>query len=257
MNKKVIIYIRKWGNLVDWDKEIDNETLASCSPSPLRELRLKFLNKWNNYFGLTFCQYRYGLQQIAESTLKNVKNVNYIVKGWQDLHNILAEDDNYIILPIDDDDWFHPDAALYAIKNDTHICYWNCGFYNLGIERRSTIKMRNKCRVVCFSNGYAIDGKLFNSYSIKAFKRLCDRHMSVHKTIINPNKFQHIDRYLGIKVQNISSTHFLKKNPDLINIENYLDKISTGSFDNSVFDWAFCHIQELELLNETLLDSIK
>ena len=82
---------------MDWEDEA--ATLAKLT-DPLRESKVPL---WNATFNISFRRFRARLAQIAELNHSMVEGANRA--NWDEIP------DGAVVLPVEDDDWFAPDAA--------------------------------------------------------------------------------------------------------------------------------------------------
>src|SRR5574343_399280 len=64
------------------------------------------LNIWNKCFAMPYLDYRYKIAKIAQS---NLQNTGCDIVNQQSFKDIFLSNEEIIITPIDDDDWFSPD----------------------------------------------------------------------------------------------------------------------------------------------------
>lgn len=101
-----------WGAMTE-DGFLQQERLSTSTSVMSAEQRQGFLTAirlWNRTFSMSYFEYRQRLKEIAELSWTRIRNLDLVLRR-PDLSAILDSLDEYIVLPVDDDDWFHPDIA--------------------------------------------------------------------------------------------------------------------------------------------------
>lgn len=108
-----IIYLRK---TQDWRKERHFKMpgyLKQFGEKPDELIRI-----WNKAFAIDYFEFRARLKEIAISNWR----LPFITGPIEKLFHKL--DDNQLILPVDDDDWFHPDLKEILQDKKEEFIYW-------------------------------------------------------------------------------------------------------------------------------------
>jgi len=103
---------------IDWrtmteDRFLQQEQFSNSARGMSAEQKAGFLQAiriWNRTFAMSYFAYRQRLKEIAELSWTRVRNLDLIVRR-PELVAMLDASDPYIVLPVDDDDWFHPEIA--------------------------------------------------------------------------------------------------------------------------------------------------
>ena len=108
---------------------------------------------WDKWYSMTWFQYRHKVKQISLSNWK-----------FPCVHSIKEIEEDDIILPSDDDDWFHPIIEDFLTDNmrDNDVLWWphvvNKSLFNYKVFRY--------CHpYICGSNSYAFRGSVINKVS--------------------------------------------------------------------------------------------
>lgn len=138
---------------VDWDDEA--AVLAQCPPY----FRSKF-ELWNATFAMPFHVFRGRLREIARENLARVDGAT--CAAWEEIPN------GAVVLPVDDDDWFAPDAAAALERlwdGRGGGCSWTSTFFEVPLNRRHAVGkvIRRRAPWVplkpmwrCTTNNYAL-----------------------------------------------------------------------------------------------------
>ena len=111
----IYLYLRR---TEDWK----NVTLEECRYLSTLEVgdqvHIPIIREWNKRFVTTWQAYRYSLQQ------KAFENWNLPVLFNE--NDVLQKDDNDVVIPIDDDDWLHPDieSVIRSEMRDNDLLQW-------------------------------------------------------------------------------------------------------------------------------------
>ena len=66
------------------------------------------INMWNSTFAVNYFQFRYKLNQIQKRNISQLNGIDLII-DWSNI-SLLNDLDDYLLLCVDDDDWFHQDV---------------------------------------------------------------------------------------------------------------------------------------------------
>jgi len=147
---------------------------------------------WDELFNLSYTGYRCGIKEIAKSQ-HYFKTIS-----WKNFYNLSNDD---IVIPVDDDDWFHPDLANLILDKCT-----NCevGFWDpLVFCSTFTFKLNDwnvKKKKYFASNGYFIKSSLLYEKGYDFFLSLLLNHCGALETSLKNNlKIKEIkNKYLSI-----------------------------------------------------------
>jgi hypothetical protein len=187
------IWVRR---TLDWaDEEAVVAELADASMVPL----------WNATFNVSYQRFRHRVAEIARLSHEHVDGA--VVSEWDDIP------EGALVLPVDDDDWFSPDAArVLEAEADPEASgyYWESAWIELPIDLghrlyllRRRLFPRTPPKWLCTTNNYAMvkraDAKEALESHIRASPRFEDAlargDMSVKK----------IERKLSVANRNLGS----------------------------------------------------
>jgi hypothetical protein len=103
---------------VDW-QAMDLARFLAQLHAPLLPGEMRALAEtvalWDRTFSVGYFAFRHRLKGLAEANWAEMEEVAAVIKSPDLLHEIARiSDHDYVILPVDDDDWFHPLAAKEA-----------------------------------------------------------------------------------------------------------------------------------------------
>lgn len=142
------IYLRE---TQDWENT--NEFIFPFYLGELAEQANELMKIWNQAFRHNFCEFRAKLKEISLS--------NWPLHWTEEID----PKDNDLIIPTDDDDWFHPALGMFldSCSNDAEFIYWET------LECFSTFAFvvgpRSRYCPGVGTNGYAIRGRLLKRMS--------------------------------------------------------------------------------------------
>jgi len=114
---KLWIFLRNtedWGN-VTLEHFQDGKISTNNDPSINQHAKDRFLNSislWNKNLSLNYFDFRNEIKELATSTWKDIP---VVIEDINTLINKIEDDD--IVLPLDDDDWLHPEFENIVIHN--------------------------------------------------------------------------------------------------------------------------------------------
>lgn len=79
----------------------------------------EILNIWDSVFKTSYIEFRKCLSNLSKLALKDVKFDN-IINQYQ--YSVPSND---IVVPVDDDDWFHPNIIEVLKNTNANLVYWN------------------------------------------------------------------------------------------------------------------------------------
>ena len=136
MTIPVVLYVRTnldWGTLTEetFLRQEERANSVRAMSADQKQTLLNAIQLWNRTFGVSYFAYRQRLKEIAELNWTRIRNLDLVVRR-QDLLTILEHVDRFIVLPVDDDDWFHPDVADILRRHsrpDVDAFHWPDGLY--------------------------------------------------------------------------------------------------------------------------------
>ncbi|MCV6638573.1 hypothetical protein [Candidatus Albibeggiatoa sp. nov. NOAA] len=188
----------------NWDtitiQEFEQQSKAFCRLIGRPEnLVNEIVQLWNQSFGISFFETRQILKEIAQSSLKKVKNVKIIPIDQ------LEQMNSGIYLFIDDDDWIQPNITDFFTKQDINsFDGYRWGSVNFD-GRKSELVVRRSFDETCFTNNYAVSSRYLNPQSLD----------SVYQHWIATGSFQQLhikqfSNYLTVTNKHPASTVYLE-----------------------------------------------
>jgi len=262
-----ILYIR---SNVDWSKcqdefNIEDENVHKHMTEDGRKHILRFVEWWNNIFGMNFFYYRHEIQQISELNFGAIKYVDKIYR-YKAFDSVECQYD--CVLPVDDDDWFHPDIFEKldgCINPQWDVVNWPIGFYNSCPSQKNYNIEYEEIRItkhidVLQTNNYLLMYNGLNKlmdYFNNDKKSDCLTHLA-GKDVLN-KKFNRIyfDECLSITNKHlaaITNIRHINSEQDLVRNVEFLNKYPTIPEELS---WARPYIDLMYNLNVELYKSAK
>lgn len=125
----IVAYIR---SDVDWTHLNENNFLRQEGRAPgiSDEYLEKFLvgiKLWNQLYDMSFFEYRRNLRDIHAMSMDRLIGLDAVVRDFSVLQRMDWTNKPTWVLPIDDDDWYHPEL-LYILRahepTEYHYAYW-------------------------------------------------------------------------------------------------------------------------------------
>lgn len=160
-HRSVHIWIR---NTVDWN---DEAAFRAQLPDDLR----RQVDLWDHTFTMPYHCFRSRVRQIAAENHARVDGAR--VTRWEEIP------DGELVMPVDDDDWFRPDAARIVSERatpDLAGLRWPTVHLQVPTDRRHRFYLVRRAlrltpqRSVCATNAYAMR-------KLAEFRHLLDDHM--------------------------------------------------------------------------------
>jgi len=204
--------VNRW---MTW-RQVGYEDLFSYPPTlPVQRYARVWDQKIVRKNGLTYTRFRERLQQIAAEVLSRIKGV-IVVHDFSTLQRLVERLGEYVVIPIDDDDWLDPNIGErlsgLTLRSETRIVSWPdvvwwCDFdsANRFFERVGVQSMERYPQVVG-SNSYAITGKAFRDWPAERLKTFLHKHWHVSGPA---SERQTIPDQLSFEVKHIGSTAVL------------------------------------------------
>jgi hypothetical protein len=202
----------------------------------------KYIRIWNSVLKQNYFSVRNKLQKFAEKTHSNIKNLDIVIKGKDSIFNFIKKykNDKWIILPIDDDDFFNPTIANKVIENyESHICdimTWKTVMFNV-----SKTKLINHNGVFP-SNSYMISNRVSKKVPNDVLNEMISRHASIKKKMLAYN-LNHFEIGYDLALYNKSPVSFSGTRNKEINKDNISEYFSSvreelKSIDDNGFNWV-------------------
>lgn len=268
MTIPVVLYVRTnldWGSLTEesflHQEECSNSARAMSVDQ--KQAFLKSIRLWNRTFGLSYFAYRQRLKEIAELSWTRIRNLDLVVRR-QDLFTVLDRLDRYIVLPVDDDDWFHPDVADVLRQHwqpGIDAFHWPDGLYRPVPfqDRFQQTASQERLGVRHWpgdfsTNGYALTRSGFSRCNAQAKPRVLAFHWTAGKTFHQPEFTRcFIERPLSASNKSLASATNLKallQRADLVRNVPHLRRRTTNIPPQ--LQWTGEYVALTESLNQSL-----
>lgn len=227
---KVVIPIRTVADYRSMTKE-KFEAQLNQKHKPMMELRVfianNMLNVWDQSFRMSYVAYRDRISKLARQTLEATGCD--ILPGPEEFIEWYTsdQDEDAIICPIDDDDWFAPnisDVASYFDK-DTQLVVWNNTVlhsitrYHFGVGDGHRLA----------SNNWAVRKSYLKSLPKNTGRNLIlDSHYHAEtymKKELPKNKIKYIDERFNVYNRHPASLSFIREKINELEIQYELPKI--------------------------------
>ncbi|MFV0442077.1 MAG: class I SAM-dependent methyltransferase [Planctomycetaceae bacterium] len=225
MTIPVVLYVRT--NL-DWETLTEESFLRQeeCANSvramsaDQKQTLLHAIQLWNRTFGVSYFAYRQRLKEIAELNWTRIRNLDLVVRR-QDLFTVVEHLDRFIVLPVDDDDWFHPDVADILRRHwrpDVDAFHWPDGLYRSVPFQDRFDQTAAQDRLVVrhwagdfATNGYALTRTGVSRCNVQTRRRVLAFHWAAGKTFHQPGFTRcWIDQPLSASNKSLASATNLK-----------------------------------------------
>jgi SAM-dependent methyltransferase len=272
MNLPVVLHVR---TNIDWRtmteeaflRQEDVSNSARAMSAEQKERFLAAIRLWNRTFGMSYFAYRQRLKEIAELSWTRIRNLDAIVRV-PNLMPALDALERYIVLPVDDDDWFHPDVADVLRQHwrpNVDAFHWPDVLYRpvpfqdrfdqpvhqerLGVRRWDSDFA---------TNGYALTRAGLGKCKAELRRRVLAFHWSAGKTFHSTGfERSFIDRPLSASNKSLASCTNLNCMTDratLLRNVPHLSKRTTGI--SPTLEWTADYVARTEDLNAELCGDI-
>ena len=247
----IVIYVRcteDWGNysIQQFLNKHKNTNFASgvfenivLANSFVQQIKL-----WNKRMDIDYFQYRASLKKIAQSTIEKYK----ICYNFEELCSV---DDDDIICPTDDDDWFRNDLEekLPQYIKNAECVLWDQIVHTIPVF--SPHRWYNHHNDVG-SNNYAIKAKFLKSLSSDTQWTILNRHDKFNK-ICQYYKIEKTNDLLSCYLWHIGSFTYMLENNILANH----NEIKDDTLKDPEMKWAQKQTTELIKIYNNMIKSIK
>lgn len=221
---EIVVVVRKtldWRNLTEFSHKGFNYGWDNF---------LKNVDRWNENFNLSYFEYRQSLKEIALESLKKTK-IPIFVGDVKLFFKNNKHNKNLFVIPIDDDDWLHPNIKYYLKYGD--IVRWQNWIYNI-IYYKEIIKPFDG-----FGNSNVFGS---NEYMVNLSKSALPFLLN-HGALTNQNSIK-VNECLSVWVRHPGSYLHLSENEKcLIN-----PKCNYSSIPNQL-EWATPYIENVRKIN--------
>lgn len=265
----VVLYVRTnvdWGSMTEETFLNQESHHRAARPIPVSEKRqlLERIRLWNRTFPVTYFQYRQRLKEIAEFNWSRLTDIDLVIRH-PELISLLERLDEFLVLPVDDDDWFHPQIArtLQArCGTETDALHWTSGAYDSVPRQRQFGKGWGRLRFweaagTFATNNYAITRRGFARCAAGERKGILVYHGMAGRIFHQP-KFRRMffEEPLSITNKSLAATTNLgviESRSDLLrNVPDLHER--TTEIPTSLV-WAREYIELTEQLNRELCPS--
>lgn len=273
MIHSIYLYLR---SDVDW-RSLDESTFLrqealnkSVRPMSLEvKMRLyEAIQIWNQTFAMSYFEYRQRLREIAWDTWLKIEGLDGIIRNR---HGAIGSclPSGTILLPVDEDDWFSPQAAntlKAAFSEEIDIYSWNDAAFrpvamqNYPDHSLPLLRLRNRVQEGEYAtNGYAVhllDQKVINT----AWHNDLLMHHTAVKGIVDTRQLvsRHLADTLSLEHKSLASCsnmRWIYSVEDLI--RNRSDLVRPVSIVPTPLSWAEAPLQDTCKLNRELMASLR
>lgn len=166
--------------------------------------------------GLTFVRFRERIRQIAAESLSYLPGV-IVVHDFQTLLTLTRSVKNFLVIPVDDDDWYCPDIAdrLSRIRVQAgkqlvawpDLVWW-CDFKQNSLAERFGVQEPSDVARAVGSNTYAVTPRAFSELNRETLKTVLDCHWKLI-SLVPADKIQRLQQSLSLEVKHIGCTSVL------------------------------------------------
>lgn len=215
-----IVYCRSSGigpSDLTWWQVINSDLFAWPEPYPVTRFAAAWDRRIQRRGGLIYARFRERLRQVATEALSYLKGV-VVVHDFETLMRLLDCCDSYLIVPVDDDDWFSPnlgdrlrglslrDVSVVAWPD---LCWW-CSFDDSGCftERLGSQTCDGHSVSAVGSNSYGITPRGVRRWGRDKLKELLDRHWVVAEQVPDDD-IQFLQERLSLEIKHVGCTSVL------------------------------------------------
>lgn len=262
----IVLYVRSdvdWGRMTEegfLQQERSSSSVEGMSECRRRSL-LESIRLWNRAFGMSYFAYRQELKKIAETNWARVRNLDLVARR-PELIAALEALDPCVVLPVDDDDWFHPDAADVLRRSwspGVDAFHWPDGLYrSVPFQDRFDEPVHQKRLIVrrgkgdFTTNGYAVTTKGLRGELGET--RLLDFHWAAGKAFHREGVDRRfVDQVLSASNKSLASATNLKALVDRPLVLRNVPHLRRRTEEiPPALQWAADYIARTEQLNQSL-----
>lgn len=163
-------------NTQDWENISINDLFKKSNVFHKCSTYFKNIRRWQKYVTPNYFEYRIKLKKIAMSQW----NLPWLEYSENFLDNL---DDDDLIVPVDDDDWFHPEFEKFLIKNSKNFDFGYWGAIVNQTSNNYNIHEWYKFNDYVCSNSYFLKVSFLRSQSIEKTKELIKDHFKASDLI--------------------------------------------------------------------------
>lgn len=219
------------------------------------------IGMWNDVFGMTFAEYRRRLRAIAEINWSCINGLDLFIKT-STLRSVLASLSDFVVFPVDDDDWFSPDLVNVlrrSIEPSLDAVDWPDGVYGVDLRRRSAdspqIWRRKRSRFA--TNNYAVLKNGFRALNDRGSEKILLRHEKAKRWFLQSTRMvKRIPRYLSVTCKSPASSRnltFTKSAKQLV--DQLQSHVAAPCVIPTELGWAEPYVEMTRQLNRELLES--
>jgi len=218
MSVPVVLYLRSnidWRTMTDARFAGQRDDVTSTQPMSTDRLEklIRSVRMWNDVFPVSYFEYRQRLREIAELNWLRMRGICVVIREQQ-FHSLFDQWGQCIVLPVDEDDWFHPDLAerlpqLFDPAVDVY--HWDDFLYRpvpfLGQEPDHEPIRRRKWASSFGTNSYAIASTSLRKLTPVLRQQVLLHHEAAGELFCRPGFRRHyIDECLSLSHKSPAST---------------------------------------------------
>ena len=224
------------------------------------------LEVWRNTFYIDYFGYRSQLKKIGESNLRFVaaNNTNVrIVFGFDEFQSLLEEEDDAWIIPIDDDDWLHPNIieSIRQSEPSKTLVRWHDYWWDL-LKNQKILHHQTAQFHYLGSNNWAIKKSRLKQYELAEAAMIASNHIVAWNQLCRYRKhreeYQDLEECLSLYLFHIGSL------TNIINAANFprqfltrMSKITIDAEMTHPAHWAQPWADQYKILHDELTATIK
>lgn len=102
----------------------------------------QYITAWDNKLNMPYFKFRHEIKVLSEANWAAIDNLDMIVKDLDLLPNVLsAIQEDYVILPTDDDDWYNPEISSVLENNEGQdAACWQMAIYAATVPEKLILR---------------------------------------------------------------------------------------------------------------------